>query len=104
MQQKQCYEFVHGLKTIPDQALALACVVPAQTGRELQDKLTGMIAVITQQDQSATTVHLLDDATVRDIPRPQDKLSQQGHYSGRKKKTHCQKWGGDYYALPDFVC
>jgi hypothetical protein len=42
MQQKQCYEFVHGLKAIPDQALALACAVPAQTGRELQDKLTGM--------------------------------------------------------------
>jgi hypothetical protein len=86
MQQKQCYEFVHGLKTILDQALELSCAVPAQDNTGLQDKLTEMSAAAAQQDNSATPVHLLHDATERDIPRPQDNQSQQDHYSGKKKK------------------
>jgi hypothetical protein len=86
MQQKQCYELVHGLKTILDQALELACAVPAQNNAGLQDKLVEMCAAPTRQDSPATSVHLLQDATERDIPRPQDKQSQQDNYSGKKKK------------------
>lgn len=86
MEQKQCYEFVHGLKTILDQALELACVVPTQTNTALQDKVNELSAAATQQDQGATSLHLLQDATERDIPRPQDEHSRQEHYSGKKKK------------------
>jgi DDE superfamily endonuclease/Helix-turn-helix of DDE superfamily endonuclease len=85
MQQKQCYEFVHGLRTILDQALELASAVPAQTNSGLQDKLTEMSAALIEQ-ATTTCVHLLHDATERDIPRPQDDQSQQEHYSGKKKK------------------
>jgi hypothetical protein len=86
MQQKQCYEFVHGLKTILDKALELTCAVPAQTDSELHGRLTQMSAVATQPDSPATAVHLLHDATERDIPRPQDKQTQRDNYSGKKKK------------------
>ena len=56
MQQKQCYEFVHGLKTIVDKALELSCAVPAQTDSELHGKLTQMSAVATQPDSPATAL------------------------------------------------
>src|SRR4051794_29597312 len=59
MQQKQCYEFVHGLKTILDQVLELAGAVPAQNNSELQDKLTEMSAAAMQQDNCTMPVHLL---------------------------------------------
>jgi hypothetical protein len=86
MQQKQCYEFVHGLKTILDQALELACAVPAQNNSGLQDKLADISDATTQQDSPTTSLHLLHDATERDIPRPQDHQSRQDNYSGKKKK------------------
>jgi hypothetical protein len=86
MQQKQCYEFVHGLKIILDQGLELASAVPAQTNTGLSDKLAEMSAAALQQDNGATPVPLLHDATERDIPRPQDDQCQQDNYRGKKKK------------------
>jgi hypothetical protein len=86
MQQKQCYEFVHGLKTILDQALELTSAVPAQNNSALSDKLAEMSAAAMEPDNCTTSLHLLHDATERAIPRPQDHQSQQDNYSGRKKK------------------
>ena len=86
MQQKQCYEFVHGLKTILDQALEQAGAVPAQNNTALQDKLAELSTAAAQPDSPATSIHLLHDATERDIPRPQDDQSQQDCYSGKKKR------------------
>src|SRR5690349_15688412 len=86
MQQKQCNEFIHGLKTILDQALELSSAVPAQHNTGLQDKLAEMSDAIMQQDTPATSLHLLHDATERDIPRPQDYQSRQDNYSGKNKK------------------
>ena len=59
MQQKQCYEFVHGLRIILDQGLELASAVPAQTNTGLSDKLAEMSAAALQQDNCATPVPLL---------------------------------------------
>jgi hypothetical protein len=86
MQQKQCYEFGHGLKTILDQALEQAGAVPAQDNTALQDKLAEMRTAVAQPNSPTTPLHLLHDATERDIPRPQDDQHQQDCYSGKKKK------------------
>ena len=79
MEQKQCHEFVHGLKIIVDKALALAGAVPAQNDKDLQVKLA-------QLGCATAAPPLLHDGTEREIPRPCDEQRQQDHYSGKKKK------------------
>lgn len=81
MEQKQCHEFIHGLKIVLDEALSLACVLPAQTDNELQRVLAAASSGMTQ---SKTT--LLHDATEREVPRPLDAEEQQEKYSGKKKR------------------
>lgn len=77
MQQKQCNEFIHGLKVILDQTLTNLSVMPATTNEQLQLKL----ALITQQESK----QLLHDGTEREIPRPQNDDDQKQYYSGKKK-------------------
>lgn len=87
MQQKQCYEFVHSLKIMLDHALQLACVLPAQTDKELQQVLAA-----TEPDAAADTTAnqsnpvLLHDGTEREVPRTTDSGEQQEKYSSKKKK------------------
>jgi hypothetical protein len=76
MEQKQCHEFVHSLKIVLDDALALACVLPAHTDKEFQKAL----AVV------ASERRLLHDGTEREVPRPVNKQAQAAHYSGKRKK------------------
>jgi len=78
MQQRQCNEFLHGLKVILDKTLSFLSVMPASSDSELQVKLSQVTA---QEDQ-----HLLHDGTEREIPRPQDPDDQKEYYSGKKKK------------------
>jgi hypothetical protein len=79
MQQKQCNEFVHGLKIILDNALELACALPAQTNEDLQLKLAEMTA----EGQPRALLH---DGAERAIPRPLEEQRQKDCYSGKKKK------------------
>ena len=81
MEQKQCYEFIHSLKTVLDDALSLACVLPAQTDKELQKVLT-----TAQPQDTESAMLLLHDGTEREVPRPLDAEEQQEKYSGKKKK------------------
>lgn len=78
VEQKQCYEFVHGLRIILHQALEYAGCMPAQTDRELQIRLS--------EFNRAEDKVLLHDGTEREIPRPQNKEEQKEKYSGKKKK------------------
>jgi DDE superfamily endonuclease len=78
MQQKQCNEFVHGLKVILDKTLHSLSVMPATTNEELQVKL----AVLEKNG----AMNLLHDGTEREIPRPQNEDDQKDKYSGKKKK------------------
>jgi hypothetical protein len=82
MTQKQCYEFVHGLDAILQNALKSAGVVPAQNDRELQRELSNL-----EETGEKTLLH---DATEREIPRPMDEDLQKEKYSG-KKKMHSVK-------------
>jgi hypothetical protein len=77
MTQKQCYEFVHGLGAILENALKAADVVPARNDKELQAALSCM------EEIGKTLLH---DATEREIPRPVDEELQKENYSGKKKK------------------
>jgi hypothetical protein len=77
IEQKQCYQFVHGLRTILDNALEYAGCMPAQTNKELQKRLLEF----DKEDKV-----LLHDGTEREIPRPQDQEQQKEKYSGKKKK------------------
>jgi len=77
IEQKQCYEFVHGFRVILDKALEYAGCMPAQTDKELQMRLLELI----KYEQV-----LLHDGTEREIPRPQDDKEQKEKYSGKKKK------------------
>ena len=80
MQQKQCNAYVHGLKTILDKALHLACAVPAQSDEALQSQLCAISLPAPQ------SVNLLHDGVERAIPRPVDEQSQHENYSGKKKR------------------
>lgn len=82
MEQKQCYEFIHSLTIVLDDALSLACVLPAQTDRQLQKVLTVTQSSAAVENQTL----LLHDATEREVPRPLDSAEQQEKYSGKKKK------------------
>jgi hypothetical protein len=78
MQQKQCNEFIHGLKVILDKTLKYLSVLPASNDAELRAKLSQ----ISQQEDK----HLFHDGTEREIPRPQNEEDQKDFYSGKKKK------------------
>lgn len=78
MQQKQCNEFIHGLKTILDLTLCQLSMIPAITDAELQEKL---VAMGDEDDKN-----LFHDGTEREIPRPVDEEAQSNNYSGKKKK------------------
>jgi DDE superfamily endonuclease len=78
MQQKQCNDFIHGLKVILDKALISLSVMPATNNEELQAKLDQM--------GDGSDKNLLHDGTEREIPRPQDEQAQKDNYSGKKKK------------------
>jgi hypothetical protein len=78
MQQKQCNEFIHGLRTILDKTLSCLSLLPASNDAALQLKLDQISA---PQDKE-----LFHDGTEREIPRPQDPDQQKEFYSGKKKK------------------
>jgi hypothetical protein len=77
IEQKQCYEFVHGFRVILDKALSAAGCMPTQTDKDLQMRLL---------EFSKEEKILLHDGTEREIPRPQDEEQQKEKYSGKKKK------------------
>jgi hypothetical protein len=76
MEQKQCYEYIHGPDKILHEALNLADSVPAQTDKELQ-------AILSEGTEDMVLLH---DATEREVPRPVDDEQQKDRYSGKKKK------------------
>ena len=76
MTQKQCNEFIHSFTMVLENALKDACVMPAQTEKELIEKL-----------KTEEEVTLLHDGTEREIPRPVDEDAQKDSYSGKKKKN-----------------
>ena len=78
LQQKQANEFIHGLKSVLHDALAMAKAMPAQTDQELQ--------ICLQEQALAGPVIVIQDATERDVPRPIDKDDQKAAYSGKKKR------------------
>jgi len=78
IEQKQCYEFVHGLRIILHKALESAGCMPAQTDKELQSRLSEFC----KEGEKV----LLHDGTEREVPRPQDEDEQKEKYSGKKKK------------------
>ena len=78
IEQKQCYEYVHGLRIILHKALANAGCMPAQTDKELQLRLSELF----NEEEKV----LLHDGTEREVPRPQDTEEQKEKYSGKKKK------------------
>jgi hypothetical protein len=79
IEQKQCYQLVHGLRIILDKALASDGCMPAQTDSELQLKL----AELSNDEDGMILIH---DGTEREVPRPQDSEQQKEKYSGKKKK------------------
>jgi hypothetical protein len=81
IEQKQCYEFVHGLKQILHRALEAAGCMPAQTDAQLQEALSEHF-----KEEKEENKVLLHDGTEREIPRPSDEETQQDNYSGKKKK------------------
>jgi hypothetical protein len=78
MTQKQCNDYLHGLKEILHRALNHARAVPASTGKGLQASLS---SADIPDDKL-----LLHDAAEREIPRPEDDDLQKENYSGKKKK------------------
>jgi hypothetical protein len=78
IEQKQCYQLIHGLHEILHRALEAAGCVPALTDAELQEVLSERTS---EEDKI-----LLHDGTEREIPRPQDEEAQLSKYSGKKKK------------------
>jgi hypothetical protein len=78
IEQKQCYEYVHGFKAVLHKALEDADCMPAQTDKELQVKLLEFC----KEGEKV----LLHDGTEREVPRPQDEEQQKEKYSGKKKK------------------
>lgn len=73
--QKQCYQLLHGLTHILQLALNKAQALPAQSQEEL-----------TQQLDQQPSMHLFHDGSEREVPRPQNPQQQQANYSGKKKK------------------
>jgi hypothetical protein len=84
IEQKQCNEFIHGLRPILDEALKLAAAMPASNNKELQGKLQQLLD---EQPGQPTVLH---DAMERQMPRPQDEDQIKECYSG-KRKTHTLK-------------
>ncbi|MDR1382151.1 MAG: transposase family protein, partial [Tannerella sp.] len=78
IEQKQCYEFVHGLGVILQRALEYSGNIPAGNNTELQEVLSVL--------HGAEERILLHDGTEREIPRPQDEEVQKEKYSGKKKR------------------
>jgi hypothetical protein len=77
IEQKQCYESVHGLSPILHTALEYGGSVPACNNAELQELLS---------ERPPENGILLHDGTEREIPRPRDEEAQREKYSGKKKK------------------
>ena len=77
MQQKQCNEFIHGLKVILDKTLTSLSVMPATTNEELQIKLAVM--------EGGEDKNLLHDGTEREIPRPQEAEAQKKIIVAKRK-------------------
>ena len=80
MEQRQCNDFVHGLKTVLDHALERRGAMPVATGAELEKVLEG------QEGEVAPGKQLFHDGTEREVPRPSDPELQEENYSGKKKK------------------
>jgi hypothetical protein len=78
IEQKQCYELIHGLREILHRSLSLAGSMPAEREEELQE-------VLSEQSLEEDKI-LLHDGTEREIPRPQDDEAQELKYSGKKKR------------------
>ena len=79
MDQKHCNQFVHCLVHILGLGLEAMGLVPAQTDKELSERLTEL------SKESVQPV-LLHDGTEREIPRPSDYEEQKEWYSGKKKR------------------
>jgi hypothetical protein len=77
IEQHQCCEFVHGLRTILDMVLESTSVMSVSTNEELQDVLSA------NKDETNILFH---DGTEREIPRPQDEDEQKENYSSKKKQ------------------
>jgi hypothetical protein len=71
IEQRQCCEFVHGLRTILNMVLESAAVMPTSTNEELQDVLSA------NKDETNILFH---DGTEREIPRPQDEDEQKENH------------------------
>jgi hypothetical protein len=78
IEQKQCYELIHGLREILHRALEKAGSVPAQTDVELQEILSEW-----REEEDKILLH---EGTEREIPRPQEEEAQKAKYSGKKKR------------------
>lgn len=78
MQQKQCNQYIHGLKTILDHALEAAQVMPSSMQQDFEQQLESL--------PKKKTKHLFQDGTERSIQRPLDSDSQKDCYSGKKKR------------------
>lgn len=81
MEQKQCYQFLHSLRIVLDDALQLAGVLPVQTDKALQQVLA-----TADNGLAAESKDLLHDGTEREVPRPLEAEAQKEQYSGKKKK------------------
>ena len=80
MEQRQCNDFVHGLKTVLDRSLKRLGAMPVSTGAELEKVLEE------QGEEAAPDRQLFHDGTEREIPRPSAPALQEENYSGKKKK------------------
>jgi len=121
MQQKQCNQYIHGLKTILDHALEAAQAMPSTKQQGFEQRLESL--------PKEKTKHLFQDGTERTIPRPLDPDDQQSCYSGKKKrhtlkntvitisccfvlftsptvegKVHDKKIADTYYSIPKGHC
>ncbi|MEG2453210.1 MAG: transposase family protein [Clostridium sp.] len=79
MDQKHCNTFVHCLTHILRLGLETMGLVPAQTDKELSERLSGL----SKDDIPPVLLH---DGTEREIPRPADYEEQKEQYSGKKKR------------------
>ncbi|NDV97524.1 hypothetical protein D0T84_21905 [Dysgonomonas sp. 521] len=80
MDQKHCNTFVHCLNHVLRLSLETMGLVPAQTDKELSDRLSEL-----SKDGTVQPI-LLHDGTEREIPRPVDPDEQKEQYSGKKKR------------------
>lgn len=79
MDQKHCNTFVHCLTHILRLSLETMGLVPAQTDKELSNRLLEL-------SKDGLEPVLLHDGTEREIPRPVDYDEQKEQYSGKKKR------------------